>query len=133
VKGRTETYDAVSLHLYSEKIKNFRAIEDNRKTSYFIMVDIPKSEFSTAETKQIEFTIEKDMIKAEKIWEEYLRIKELRGREGMIKMAAFSPILSKFIASKRSEDFMKKPLELLSDFKGMYDLESGFQDSDNIF
>lgn len=133
VKGRTETRDAVSLRLHSEKIKKFRAIEDNRKKSYFIMVDIPKSEFSLDETKQIEFAIENDMIKAEKVWGEYLRLKELRGREGMIKMAAFSPILSKFIASKHSEDFMDKPLELLRNFEGIYDLDSGFLGSDNIF
>jgi len=73
------------------------------------------------------------MIKAEKVWGEYLRIKELRGREGMIKMAAFSPILSKFIASKHSEDFMDKPLEPLRNFEGIYDLDSGFLGSDNIF
>jgi len=133
VKGRTETCDAVSLRLHSEKIKNFHVIEDNMKESYFIMVDVPKSEFSPDETKQIEFAIENDMVKAEKVWREYLRIKELRGRDGMIKMAAFSPILSKFIASKHSKDFMGKPLELLSDFKDIYDLESGFSDSDNIF
>lgn len=138
VKGRDEVENARKLRLF--KLKDFRLIDNQHTESWFIPINLPKNIFSEQSLKYIKKYIPNafcgDEICGEGIWKEYERIIKLKGIEGIIRMARFTPILSKFIANKNSKNRNtdSKLLRKLEN-KNEYSIEEGFIDdaSDGFF
>jgi len=131
ISGRTETKHAKNLCLHA--LKDFQLIKDDFRQSYFIITNIPVSAFSSSEQKIITKAIQNGFVNGSKVWEIYEKIKEIPGREGRFKLAAFSSILSKFVANKREKPEFGKPIKPVSDLDGFYEIKKGFVNSDNIF
>lgn len=133
ISGRTETEHARCLRL--SKLRLFRIIEDDVQISHFIPVSISASEFSPSELRLLTPAINNGTVEGKKVWEEYERIRKTPGRAGLAKLEAFHTILSKFIVNKRlgKNEIATDPILFLSNWKELYDLDSGFMDSDGVF
>jgi len=136
IPGRNETKNAMSLRFSSKDIKEFSLIKEMPTTSYFLPIKISTTYFSKSELKQIHpDAVKNNEVDGKQIWEQYDALKKHGGREGMLKTAAFSSILSKFIAKKKEREAsrMNDGIVLCEDWPSIYNLQSGFIDSDNIF
>lgn len=137
IDGRSQMEDALALRLHSDKIKNFRAIHDDCRENCFIMTELPESAFrSKAELKFIREKIgslKNGKISGRSVWDAYSRFKENAKREDFLKRILFTSIISKFIASRRPQGRPSKQLIPIEDLTGVYDLDRGFEGSENIF
>lgn len=134
IRGRTETKNAEALRLYA--LKDFRAIRDDRKISFFIPIDLPIDVFSEGEQSVLKSLISGGgVVPGKSIWKEYERIRETPGREGIIRMAKFASILAKFIANRRVRpgEKQEETISMHENWEEFYTLDKGFIDSDGIF
>jgi hypothetical protein len=147
IPGRNETEAARNLRL--KVLKEFHVIEDMRTTGYFVPIRIPVAYFSKSELRQLPTdAIDSETVNGYAVWNQYGKIKALRGREGFLRLAAFSPIVTKFVAKMKyrgtrapEEGIAPPPETSLNDATERfiwedgteYDVRTGFVESDNIF
>ena len=133
IKGRTEVENARNLRL--SNLRDFSAIENDIKESWFIPIEIPVSAFTLTAQNLIASAIVKGKVDGRRVWEEYQNIKTLRSQDGIIKMAIFSPILTRFIANRTPLN-RRRPSEAVTfheDWQNEYNLMTGFINSESIF